>query len=153
MPRPGTGCTGDPCRAAPSRPAPTEKGIPIACGPMPEEGLLRVVGSNSHLSPETRAYIANLRSRYDTISFVAMGSSLKICLVAEGNADLYPRLGPTMEWDTAAAHAILNAAGGRLLEYGAEQEVRYNKRNLRNSWFVAAAANRGGPSKPVVARR
>ena len=127
------------------------EGVPIACGPMPEEGRLRVVGSNSHLSPETRAYIATLRSRYGTISFVAMGSSLKICLVAEGRADLYPRLGPTMEWDTAAAHAILNAAGGKLLEYGAEQEVRYNKRNLRNNWFLATAAPHGGRSGPIVA--
>lgn len=119
------------------------EGVPIACGPMPQGGLLRVVGSNSHLSPETRAYIATLRSRYDEISFVTMGSSLKICLVAEGRADLYPRLSPTMEWDTAAAHAVLNAAGGRLLEYGAEHEVRYNKRNLLNHWFIATPAIRG----------
>ena len=109
----------------------------IRCSPLPSSGRLSVVGSNSHLSPETREYVRDLRSRYSRISFVAMGSSLKICLVAEGAADLYPRLAPTMEWDTAAAHAVLNAAGGRLLAHGTDSELRYNKVDLRNGWFVA----------------
>ena len=113
----------------------------IRCSSMPESGRLRVVGSSSHLSPETRSYVQFLRSRYSEISFLAMGSSLKICLVAEGAADLYPRLAPTMEWDTAAAHAILNAAGGRLLAYGTDEELRYNKEDLRNGWFVAESAD------------
>ena len=108
--------------------------------PAPQSGRLRVVGSSSHHSPETQAYLRTLKLRYSQIDFIAMGSSLKICLVAEGAADLYPRLAPTMEWDTAAAHAVLNAAGGRLLAYGTDKELRYNKEDLRNGWFVAEPA-------------
>lgn len=112
----------------------------IQTGQMPESGRLRVVGSSSHHSPQTQAYLRTLRSRYSEIEFIAMGSSLKLCLVAEGAADLYPRLAPTMEWDTAAAHAVLNAAGGRLLAYGTDRELRYNKEDLRNGWFIAESA-------------
>lgn len=129
---------------------------PISCSPLPETGELRVVASNSHLSPETRTYIDDLRSQYDEISFVPMGSSLKICLVAEGSADLYPRLGPTMEWDTAAAHAILNAAGGRLVSHETNEELRYNKESLRNGWFVAkagAGGRDGSSASPAEAQR
>lgn len=118
-------------------------GRPISCGPLPSSGRLRVVASNFHLSAETREFIGGLRSGYAPIEFVAMGSSLKICLVADGSADLYPRLGPTMEWDTAAAHAVLNAAGGALASHDLPEELRYNKESLRNSWFVALPAMRG----------
>ena len=121
---------------------------PIRCSELPASGTLRVVGSRSHLSLQTRSYIDGLRSRFREIEFVAMGSSLKICLVAEGAADLYPRLAPTMEWDTAAAHAILNAAGGRLLEHGTECELRYNKEDLLNAWFVAEASRQGCLATP-----
>jgi 3'(2'), 5'-bisphosphate nucleotidase len=128
---------------------------PIRCGPLPESGRLRVVGSHSHLSPETRSYVRALQSRYSEISFLAMGSSLKICLVAEGAADLYPRLAPTMEWDTAAAHAVLAAAGGRLVSYGTDAELRYNKEDLHNGWFIAEAdrASSASPSRKVLRRR
>ena len=112
----------------------------VRCGLPSGSDPLRVVGSSSHLSPETRRFLDGLRAQHGEFSFVAMGSSLKICLVAEGAADLYPRLAPTMEWDTAAAHAILAAAGGRLLRYGSDMELRYNKRDLRNSWFIASGA-------------
>lgn len=118
--------------------------VPIRCAMVPESGALRVVGSHSHLSDETREYLKALRLRYSKVSFVAMGSSLKICLVADGSAELYPRLAPTMEWDTAAAHAVLVAAGGRLLEYGTGNELRYNKDNLLNGWFVAEGKRLGG---------
>ncbi len=113
--------------------------IPLTRGQLPFTGRLRVVGSNSHLSQETRDYLDVLRTRYDKLEFVAMGSSLKICLVADGRADLYPRLGPTMEWDTAAAHAVLNAAGGNLYGYETRKQLQYNKENLLNGWFIAAA--------------
>ena len=113
---------------------------PIRCAKVPESGRIGVVGSSSHLSAETEAFVDRLRSRYSEIEFVGMGSSLKICLVAEGAADLYPRLAPTMEWDTAAAHAVLSAAGGRLLAYGTEDDLPYNKEILRNGWFVAEGA-------------
>ncbi len=115
---------------------------PIRCEAMPESGRLRVVGSSSHRSPETEAYLDDLRSRYSEISFLAVGSSIKICLVAEGSAHVYPRLAPTMEWDTAAAHAILSAAGGRLVQHQTGRDLPYNKPDLLNSWFIAQAPAR-----------
>jgi 3'(2'), 5'-bisphosphate nucleotidase len=70
------------------------------------------------------------------VAFHVAGSSLKICLVAEGIADIYPRLGPTMEWDTAAAQAVAECAGARVCLYGKKQPLRYNRENLLNPWFV-----------------
>ncbi len=94
---------------------------------------LRVVGSRSHPSPELAAYLAGLPS----YEITDMGSSLKICLVAEGAADIYPRLGPTSEWDTAAAQAILESAGGRMIDV-AGRPLRYNsKDDLLNPHFLA----------------
>jgi 3'(2'), 5'-bisphosphate nucleotidase len=94
---------------------------------------LRVVGSRSHPTPELAAYLEGLPAHEIT----DMGSSLKICLVAEGAADVYPRLGPTSEWDTAAAQAILESAGGRMIDL-AGRPLRYNsKDDLLNPHFLA----------------
>jgi 3'(2'), 5'-bisphosphate nucleotidase len=94
---------------------------------------LRVVGSRSHPSPELAAYLAALPA----YEITDMGSSLKICLVAEGAADIYPRLGLTSEWDTAAAQAILESAGGRMIDL-AGQPLRYNSKDeLLNPHFLA----------------
>jgi len=94
---------------------------------------LRVVGSRSHPSPELAAYLAGL----PPYEITDMGSSLKICLVAEGVADIYPRLGPTSEWDTAAAQAILESAGGRMIDL-AGRPLRYNSKDvLLNPHFLA----------------
>jgi 3'(2'), 5'-bisphosphate nucleotidase len=94
---------------------------------------LRVVGSRSHPSPELAEYLAAL----PPYEITDMGSSLKICLVAEGAADIYPRLGPTSEWDTAAAQAILESAGGRMIDL-AGRPLRYNsKDDLLNPHFLA----------------
>ncbi len=101
-----------------------------------DPGRLVIAGSLSHPSAEMDAFVAEQRRRYKQVDFIAMGSSLKICMVADGRADIYPRFGPTMEWDTAAAHAIVRAAGGRIVRHGTDQELRYNKENLLNSWFV-----------------
>ena len=68
--------------------------------------------------------------------FSSAGSSLKLCLVAEGMADIYPRLGPTMEWDTAAGQAIVEQAQGSVLNSETKEPLRYNKKNLLNSWFI-----------------
>lgn len=65
-----------------------------------------MVASRSHLSPETESYIADLKKKHGSVELISSGSSIKICLVAEGKADVYPRFAPTMEWDTAAGHAI-----------------------------------------------
>lgn len=96
-----------------------------------------VVASRSHLSKETAAHIKQLEQDHRNVNIVYTGSSIKMCWVAEGIADEYPRYGPTMEWDTAAGHAILNAAGCELIDYESGKPVCYNRANLKNNWFIA----------------
>ncbi|WP_342769969.1 3'(2'),5'-bisphosphate nucleotidase CysQ [Marinomonas pollencensis] len=91
-----------------------------------------IVGSRSHQSDEFKAFIAD----YPGADIVSMGSSLKLCLVAEGKADIYPRLGLTCEWDTAAAHAVVEAAGGQVLHAETGQPLQYNKEDLLNPFFI-----------------
>lgn len=104
---------------------------------MPEK--FTVVGSRSHSSPETEAYVSEMQAKYGEVNFVASGSSLKFCLVAEGKAHSYPRFAPTMEWDTAAGQAILEAAGGTVVVWPEKTPLRYNREQLRNPFFLAAA--------------
>jgi len=105
---------------------------------VPATGIT-AVASRSHRTAETNSYLA----RYHVAELVSVGSSLKFCLVAEGKADLYPRLAPTMEWDTAAGHAVLLAAGGRV--YAPDGgPLKYGKPEFRNPWFVAS-----GPLEPL----
>ncbi|MFM4830978.1 3'(2'),5'-bisphosphate nucleotidase CysQ [Aeromonas rivipollensis] len=92
----------------------------------------RVVGSRNHLSQATLDYLAPL----DEVELVSMGSSLKFCIIAEGGAELYPRLAPTCEWDTAAAQAVLEGAGGSVTQLDGTA-LAYNKPNILNPWFVA----------------
>jgi 3'(2'), 5'-bisphosphate nucleotidase len=108
----------------------------------PASGLT-VVASRSHATPETDAYLSN----YTVTERVPIGSSLKFCLVAAGEADLYPRLGPTMEWDTAAGHAVLVAAGGSVWAPGGVP-LKYGKPGFRNSYFVASGALLPAPLAP-----
>jgi 3'(2'), 5'-bisphosphate nucleotidase len=105
-------------------------------------GAVRVVASRSHRNAETQAFIAALEARHGPVELVSIGSSLKLCLVAEGSADIYPRIAPTMEWDTGAAQAVVEAAGGRVFEYGADAPLRYNKADLLNPFFVVTGAHR-----------
>ncbi len=100
--------------------------------PVPAAGVTAVV-SRSHSTPDTDAYLQH----YTISDRVSVGSSLKFCLVAAGEADLYPRLGTTMEWDTAAGHAVLAAAGGKVLAPGGEP-LTYGKPGFRNSFFIAS---------------
>jgi 3'(2'), 5'-bisphosphate nucleotidase len=95
------------------------------------------VASKSHINLQTEQYIASLKEKYGSIDLFSRGSSLKMCMVAEGNADLYPRLSPTMEWDTAAGHAIVKFAGGIVIDHSTGKEVAYNKPILSNPWFIA----------------
>ncbi len=97
-----------------------------------------VVASRSHFSPETQEYVDELKQSKGEIEFASMGSSLKICLVAEGLADVYPRFGPTMEWDTGAGHAIAKAAGKTIIDHSTGLEMVYNKENLLNNWFIVS---------------
>ncbi len=106
----------------------------------PPGAALRVVASKSHMNEETQAFIAGL----GTCEVVQAGSSLKICRIAEGAADVYPRMGPTCEWDTAAAQAVLEAAGGALRTLSG-QALRYGKPEVLNPFFIAAA-----PGLPAV---
>lgn len=94
---------------------------------------LKVVCSRSHLNKDTQAYLDGLNEP----ALVPKGSSLKFLIIAKGEAHLYPRLGPTMEWDTAAAHAILEEAGGQVIDQETNQPLRYNKENLLNPYFIA----------------
>jgi 3'(2'), 5'-bisphosphate nucleotidase len=95
-----------------------------------------VVGSRSHATPELHAYVDQKRRELGEVAFVSAGSSLKYCLVAEGRADVYPRLGPTMEWDTAAGQVIAEAAGASVLRHDTGEPLRYNKEDLLNPWHV-----------------
>ncbi|HUN26424.1 MAG TPA: 3'(2'),5'-bisphosphate nucleotidase CysQ [Steroidobacteraceae bacterium] len=94
---------------------------------------ITAVASRSHATPETDAYLA----RYRVAERVAIGSSLKFCLIAQGKADLYPRMGATMEWDTAAGHAVLLGAGGCVIARDGKP-LAYGKPQYRNPWFVAS---------------
>ena len=100
------------------------------------EGLYTVVASRSHMNTETEEYISQLRKNHDNIQLVSSGSSIKICLVAEGAADAYPRFAPTMEWDTAAGDAIARAAGKRVVDAQTGKPLVYNKEDLHNPWFL-----------------
>lgn len=102
----------------------------------PGDSVYTIVGSRSHGTPELEAFVANKRKEKGQVEFVQAGSSLKICLVAEGKADIYPRLGPTMEWDTAAGQAVAECAGTRMYVYQSNDPLAYNKENLLNPWFV-----------------
>lgn len=97
----------------------------------------KVVASRSHMSQETEEYVEKLRQEHENVEIVSKGSSLKLCLVAEGNADIYPRFGPTSEWDTAAGHAIVLASGGKVvLAENETKELIYNKENILNPFFI-----------------
>lgn len=95
-----------------------------------------VVASRSHLSAETQTFIDQLKTQHGEVAMVSRGSSLKICMVAEGAADVYPRMAPTMEWDTAAGHAVVLAAGGSVVNAETGAPLVYNKEDLHNPWFV-----------------
>ena len=98
---------------------------------------LVILSSRSHVNQITLDYIDTLKKDNKNLEIVIMGSSLKICKIAEGEADIYPRLGPTKEWDTAASHAILKYSGGNLLDTNG-CELLYNKSNFYHSNFIAS---------------
>lgn len=95
-----------------------------------------VVASRSHLSEETEMFIDGLKTAHKEVDFLSSGSSIKLCLVAEGSANVYPRFAPTMEWDTAAGQAICEIAGKKVVDYTTNQALLYNKVNLLNNWFI-----------------
>lgn len=102
---------------------------------VPDNAALRIVASKSHRDQATDNYL----SLYSAADLKSAGSSLKFCLVATGEADIYPRLGRTMEWDTAAGHAVLDGAGGRVVRFDDHTSLRYGKPGYENPFFIAYA--------------
>ena len=101
-----------------------------------EDPVYTVVASRSHMSSDTENFIDELKKEHGEVKLTSIGSSIKICLVAEGTADIYPRFAPTMEWDTAAGHAIAKAAGKELYHQDGCTPLTYNKEDLLNPWFI-----------------
>jgi 3'(2'), 5'-bisphosphate nucleotidase len=155
-----------------------ESAVPLPTSYSPHftaQRALRVVASRSHCNEETEKFIEALEGTLGAVELVSSGSSLKLCLVAEGRAEVYPRIAPTMEWDTAAAQAVVEAAGGRVVQYDpavpAAEYLRgrldvesrmahftshispltkpllYNKPDLLNPSFVVTGAARTGSEK------
>lgn len=113
------------------------KPIAIQCESAPEQRRWKVLASRSHATPD----LAHFVSRLPAYEIISVGSSLKLCMVADGTADLYPRFGPTSEWDTAAAQAVVEAAGGQVLEWETLGPLRYNqKESLLNPSFIVCAS-------------
>ena len=102
-----------------------------------EHDTFRIVASRSHLNAETEAYIKQMETEHERVETVSKGSSLKLCLIAEGKADVYPRFAPTMEWDTAAGDAIVRATGKNVFQAQTDEPLQYNKEDLLNPWFIA----------------
>jgi 3'(2'), 5'-bisphosphate nucleotidase len=96
-----------------------------------------VIGSRSHLSIKTKIYFKKLKKQYNDLKIIQIGSSLKLCLIAEGKIDIYPRFSPSMEWDIAAGHAIIEAAGFKICKINNKNPLIYNKKDLRNPPFIA----------------
>jgi len=101
-----------------------------------EDKTFTVVASRSHMSPETEVYVQEMREEHGEVNLISKGSSLKLCMVAEGTADCYPRFAPTMEWDTAAGQAICEHAGFKVMDWGTKEKMCYNREKLLNNWFL-----------------
>ena len=101
-----------------------------------EDKTFTIVASRSHMSAETREYIQQMREIHGEVKLISKGSSLKLCMVAEGAADCYPRFAPTMEWDTAAGQAICEHAGFEVIDCGTKENMLYNRKELLNNWFI-----------------
>lgn len=103
--------------------------------PSTVDDLKRIVVSRSHMDDNTTRFVNQLKQT-SHVDLISKGSSLKFCLLIEGKADIYPRFAPTMEWDTAAAHALCKAVGVQVIDWEKKRELRYNKENLLNPWFI-----------------
>lgn len=111
--------------------------LPIHCRSLGNTSI-KIVASRSHIGEEVQQFVQSMKNKAETVELISLGSSLKLCLVASGEADFYPRLGLTSEWDTAAAQCVVEAAGGRVLDcQGAS--LRYSKQDILNPWFIVIA--------------
>jgi 3'(2'), 5'-bisphosphate nucleotidase len=103
---------------------------------LPTDSPFIIVGSRSHGRQELEAFVEEKRREFGQVELTAAGSALKFCLVAEGSANIYPRFGPTCEWDTAAGQAVVENSGGQVVDYETGKSLVYNKENLLNPWFI-----------------
>jgi 3'(2'), 5'-bisphosphate nucleotidase len=110
---------------------------------------LNLVGSRSHGTEALSDFVEKMKQQYKKVDFVPAGSALKLCLVAEGSADIYPRFGPTMEWDTAAGHCVVEQSGGKVVDMEKKAPLDYNKRDLHNPYFVCIAEHFREVSLPL----
>ena len=101
-----------------------------------EDNTFIIVASRSHMSTETEGYIEKMRDIHGEVKLISKGSSLKLCMVAQGTANCYPRFAPTMEWDTAAGQAICEHAGFEVLDWDTKKNMLYNREELLNNWFL-----------------
>jgi 3'(2'), 5'-bisphosphate nucleotidase len=101
-----------------------------------EDNTFTIVASRSHMSPETESYVQEMRDLHGEVNLISKGSSLKLCMVAEGTANCYPRFAPTMEWDTAAGQAICEHAGFQVIDWSTKENMLYNREELLNAWFL-----------------
>jgi 3'(2'), 5'-bisphosphate nucleotidase len=101
-----------------------------------DRSTYRIVASRSHMSAETETFIEQQEQIHGSVETISRGSSLKLCMVAEGIADCYPRFAPTMEWDTAAGQAICMWSGAKVLNWNTQEPMTYNRENLLNDWFL-----------------
>ena len=97
---------------------------------------IKVVASRSHITDEVKEFVEGLKNEGKEVEMISVGSSLKLCLVAEGSANIYPRFGPTMEWDTGAAQAVVMESGREVLNFETNELLNYNKKSLLNPWFI-----------------
>lgn len=104
--------------------------------PMELDRPFTAVGSRSHMNEETEAFLSTYREQHGEVAILSKGSSLKMCMVAEGLADVYPRFAPTMEWDTAAGQAVVEAAGFKMVDKENRAPLHYNKEDLLNPHFI-----------------
>ena len=99
----------------------------------PDNNIVKIVSSRSHANNKK---LKDYLKQFKNYEIISMGSSIKMCLVADGTAHYYPRFGPTMEWDTGAAHAIVKYANGNIYNIETDKELTYNKENLLNPGFI-----------------
>ena len=101
-----------------------------------EDKTFTIVASRSHMSPETEDYVQQMKNKHGEVNLISKGSSLKLCMVAEGVANCYPRFAPTMEWDTAAGQAICEHAGFNVVDWKTKKNMLCNREELLNNWFL-----------------
>lgn len=101
-----------------------------------DDKTFTIVASRSHMSLETKSYVQEMSDIHGEVLLISKGSSLKLCMVAEGTADCYPRFAPTMEWDTAAGQAICEHSGFQVIDWFSKEKILYNRKKLLNNWFL-----------------